>query len=103
MPDDRTIIDVLEEVLGVRFDPAWTKKISIDVPIARRLAQAVSSFYKGFRLPEKDRGEIRPYLFHSYTVGDNFWDKFVRFEGQEYTFSPSRDTDILLFLKPFLF
>jgi len=44
MPNDRTIIDEFEDVLGVPFDPLWTKKISIDVPTARRLAQAVSSF-----------------------------------------------------------
>ena len=69
MPDDRTIIDVLEEVLGVPFDPRRTKKISIDVPIMRRLAEAVSVFYRELRLPEKDRGEMRPYLFHSYTTG----------------------------------
>jgi hypothetical protein len=102
MPDDRTIIDVFEEVLGVPFDPRWTKKISIDIPVARRLAQAVSVFYKGFRFPEKDRGEMRPYLFHSYTTGRKLWDRFVGFEGYDYTFSASRDSDLMLFLKPFL-
>ena len=41
-PGDRTIVDVFEEILGIPFDPRWTKTVSIDVPIARRLAQAVS-------------------------------------------------------------
>jgi hypothetical protein len=95
MSDDPTIIDVIEQVLGVPFDPRWTKKISIDVPVARRHARAVIAYYESFRLPQKDRGEIRPYLFHGYTTGKQFWDTFVRT-------SPSGDTDLLLSLKPFL-
>jgi hypothetical protein len=99
---DRTIIDVFEEILGVPFDPRWTKKISIDVTVGRRLAQAVSTYYESFRLPEKDRSEMRPYLFHAYRTGDQLWNSLVRFEGGEYTFSASRDTDLFRFLKPFL-
>ena len=95
MPDHQTIVDVFEEILGVPFDPRWTKKISIDVPVARRLARAESAYYESFRLPEKDRGQMRPYLFHGYTTGKRFWDEFVRIP-------PSRDTDLLLLLKPFL-
>lgn len=99
MPDHQTIVDVFEEVLGVPFDVRWTKKISIDVPVARRLAGAVTAYYKSFRLPEKDRGEMRPYLFHGYTTGIRFWNEFVRSDNR---ISPSRDTDLLLLLKPFL-
>jgi hypothetical protein len=102
MSDERTIIDEFENVLGVPFDPRWTKKISIDVPTARRLAQAVSAFYKGASFPDKDRGEMRPYLFHRYITGKKPWQSFVNFEGFEYTFTPSGDTDLLAFLKPFL-
>jgi hypothetical protein len=102
MPDERTIIDEFENVLGVPFDSRWTKKISIDVPMARRLAQAVSTFYKGFRLPDKDRGEMRPYLFHRYATGKKPWDNFVNFEGSRYKFTLSSDADLLAFLKPFL-
>jgi hypothetical protein len=99
MPDHQTIVDVFEEVLGVPFDLRWTKKISIDVPVARRLAGAVTAYYKSFRLPEKDRGEMRPYLFHGYTTGKRFWDEYVRSDNR---ISPSRDTELLLLLKPFL-
>jgi hypothetical protein len=99
MPDHQTIVDVFEEVLGVPFDPRWTKKISIDVPVARRLAHAVTAYYKSFRLPEKDRGQMRPYLFHGYTAGQRFWNEFVRPGDRIF---PSRDTDLLLLLKPFL-
>ena len=102
MLNDRTIVDEFEEVLGVPFDPRWTKQISIDVPIARRLTQVVKTFYKDFRLPEKEPGEMRPYLFHSYSAGIGRWDNFVRFEGSEYTFTSSQDTDLFKFLKPFL-
>src|SRR5258706_11762767 len=88
MPNDRTIIDEFENVLGVPFGPRWTKMISIDVRTARPLAQEVSRFYKGFRFPEKDRGEMRPYLFRRYTTGGKPWPNFVRFEGDKYTFTP---------------
>jgi hypothetical protein len=102
MPNDRTIVDGFEEVLGVPFDPRWTNQISIDVPTARRLTQVVKEFYRDFHLPEKDPGEMRPYLFHSYSAGISPWHNFVRFEGAEYTFTPSQDTDLFRFLKPFL-
>src|SRR3569832_2394179 len=102
MPEARTLIDVFESVLGIPFDPRWTKKISIDVPLARRLAEAVNDFYKDFQIPEKDRGEMRPYLFHSYERGQRPWNSFVRFEGSEYTFTQSDDSDHVKFMKPFL-
>jgi hypothetical protein len=102
MPDDGTLVDEFENVLGVPFAPRWTTQISIDVAVARRLAQAVKGFYERFRLPEKDPGEMRPYLFHSYTTGKKPWQKFVEFSGNEYSFKPSPDTDLLAFLKPFL-
>lgn len=98
MSNDRTIIDVFEEVLGVAFDPRWTKKISIDVPVARRLARAVKPYYESFRLPEKDPGEMRPYLFPGYTTGRQLLNSFGR---REHRFLSSPDTDLLL-LKPFL-
>jgi hypothetical protein len=102
MPHECSIIDEFENVLGVPFDPRWTKQISIDVPTARRLAEVVSAFYKRFRLPDKDPGEMRPYLFHGYTTGQRLWQHFVRFEGYNYTFTPSGKSDILAFLKSFL-
>jgi len=102
MSDDPSIIDVFEDTLGVPFDARWTKTISVDVPTARHLARAVSSHYGiGFRIPEKDPGELRPYLFHSNTTGLHLWNNFVRFEGFEYKFESSPDTDLLRFLKPF--
>jgi hypothetical protein len=87
MSDERTIIDEFENVLGVPFKPHSTKKISIDVPTARHLAQAVNDFYHRFRLPDKDRGEIRPYLFHGYTTGKKSWRDFVNYEGYRYAFN----------------
>jgi hypothetical protein len=42
---------------------------------------------------------MRPYLFHGYTTGKRFWDEFVRPGDRIF---PSRDTDLLLLLKPFL-
>jgi hypothetical protein len=102
MSDERTIIDEFEDVLGVPFKPHSTKKISIDVLTARHLARAVSDFYHRFRLPDKDPGEIRPYLFHGYTTGKKPWDNFVNFEGREYALRSPGDTDLLKFLKPFL-
>jgi hypothetical protein len=53
MSDDRTIIDVFEEVLGVAFDLRWTKEISIDVPVARRLARAVKPYMRAFAYRKK--------------------------------------------------
>jgi hypothetical protein len=102
MSDERTIIDEFEDVLGVPFKPHWTKEISIDVPTARHLARAVSDFYHRFRLPDKDPGEIRPYLFHGYTTGQKPWRDFVKFEGYRYAFTPSGNPNLLKFLKPFL-
>lgn len=102
MPNDRTIVDVFEEVLGVPFDPLWTKQVSIDVPTARRLAKAVKDFYNNFCLPEKELGEMRPYLFHRYAAGISPWRSFVGYKGVAYTFTPSHGTDIFGFLKPFL-
>ncbi len=102
MSDDRTIIDVFESVLGVPFDWRWTKKIPIDVPTTRRLAEEVGDYYNNFRIPEKNTGDLRPYLFHSYTTGNQLWEKYVRHEGAHYSFSPSSDSEITPFLKPFL-
>jgi hypothetical protein len=45
---------------------------------------------------------MRPYIFHGYTPGWKLWDNFVNFEGDKYSFTSSRDTDVFLFLKPFL-
>jgi hypothetical protein len=39
-----------------------------------------------------------PFLYE----GKKPWNNFVRFEADEYSFTPSRDTDLLVFLKPFL-
>src|SRR4051812_17356149 len=69
MPEDRTIINVFEDVPGLPFDPNWTKEIPIDVPTTRKLAQAVDGFYRNFNFPEKDDGSIRPYIFFRYTEG----------------------------------
>jgi len=39
-----TLINVLEGVLGVPFNPRWTQRISIDGSTARRLAEALTPF-----------------------------------------------------------
>jgi hypothetical protein len=71
------------------------------MPTAHRLAQAVKTFYQAFRLPEKDRGEMRPYLTTSYKTGSDLLSEFMSFKRDQ-KFTPSSDAYLLAFLKPFL-
>jgi hypothetical protein len=72
MSDNRTIVDVFEEVLQVPFRAEHAAKVKPDVDMVRRLARSVSEHYEQFEIPEKPENELRPYLFHRYTTGATF-------------------------------
>jgi hypothetical protein len=101
---EQTFIDVIEEVLGVPFEPRYLRPI--DFPIAKKLAHRLKNFYESYELPPKSDKELRPYLSPRYTttqsLGSDLYRGGVHFKNFEYKFDPAKAHALAPQLKTYL-
>lgn len=104
MDQERTVVDVFQEVLQVPFEPRYITRL--DVPILRNLSEKVEEFYTQYRVPTKSENELRPYLFHRYTpassIGIDYYTHPAHFKNGVFEFDPKAVGDLTSQLKTYL-
>jgi hypothetical protein len=104
MASDDTIVDVLEDVLQVPFEPRYISNLAS--PIAKRLADRVGEFYRAFKIPEKKENQLRPYLSPRFTttygLGIDYYTKPAFFKDGNFEFNPAEIQELAPQIKTYL-
>jgi len=62
MANIRSIIDVIETVMGKKLTERGVGRLKYDYPLLSRLNVEIDAYYRSAFVPQKKVGEIRPYL-----------------------------------------
>ncbi len=104
MTTHTTLVDVFETVLQVPFDQKHFRPL--DRAKARELALGVRRFYESFAIPDKEEGELRPYLSPRFStargLGVDYYAGEEMFKNGNYSFDASKVKEIAPQLKTYL-